>query len=73
MKKSPWNFLGLFTQVALTIFFTVLISTAFGAYLDRVLGTKVIFLFIFVFLGAASGLWVGYQILIKISVDDLDK
>lgn len=73
MGQNPWKYLNLFTQLALTIIFSVLICTLIGLYLDRVLGTKIILTLIFIFLGLASGLWSAYQILIKISVDDLDK
>jgi F0F1-type ATP synthase assembly protein I len=53
--------------------FAVLIGTAIGLYLDRKLGTKIIFTLIFIFVGAASGLWSAYQQIMKISIDELDK
>lgn len=73
MSKNPWKYLGLFTQIALTIVFSVAICTLFGLYLDRVFNTQIVFTLIFIFIGAGSGLWVAYQTLTKISIDDLDK
>lgn len=73
MSRNPWKFLGLFTQIALTIILSVAICTLIGLYLDRLFGTTIILTLIFIFLGVASGLWTAYQILIKISLDDMDK
>lgn len=72
-KDSAWKYLGLVTQIGLTMVFAVLIGTAIGLYLDRKLGTKIIFTLIFIFVGAASGLWSAYQQIMKISIDELDK
>lgn len=73
MSQNPWKYLGLFTQIALTIILSVAICTLIGLYLDKLFGTTIILTLIFIFLGVASGLWNAYQILIKISLDDWDK
>jgi len=73
MSQNPWKYLGLFTQIALTIILSVAICTLIGLYLDKFFGTTIILTLIFIFLGVASGLWTAYQILIKISLDDWDK
>ncbi|NMB38303.1 MAG: AtpZ/AtpI family protein [Firmicutes bacterium] len=73
MSQNPWKYLGLFTQIALTIILSVAICTLIGLYLDKLFGTTIILTLIFIFLGVASGLWTAYQILIKISLDDWDK
>lgn len=73
MSQNPWKYLGLFTQIALTIILSVAICTLIGLYLDKFFGTTIILTLIFIFLGVASGLWSAYQILIKISLDDWDK
>ncbi len=73
MSNNPWKYLGLISQVGMTIVIAILISTVLGVYLDGLLGTTIIFTFLFIFLGAASGLWAAYQLLMKISIDDLDQ
>jgi F0F1-type ATP synthase assembly protein I len=57
----------------MTIVFAVAIGTLIGLYLDKVLGTKIIFTLIFIFIGAASGIWSSYQQITRISIDELDK
>lgn len=73
MGLNPWRYLGLFTQIALTIVFAIAICTLIGLYLDRLFGKSMIFTLVFLFIGIAAGLWTTYQILIKISMDDMDK
>jgi F0F1-type ATP synthase assembly protein I len=72
-KNSAWKYLGLVTQIGLTIFFAVLIGVLLGLYMDRVLGTRIIFTLLFIFVGAAAGIWSSYQQITKLSPDELDK
>ena len=70
---SAWKYLGLVTQIGLNIFFAVLIGVLLGLYMDRVLGTRIIFTLLFIFVGAAAGIWSSYQQITKLSPDELDK
>ncbi len=72
-KRTVWKYLSLVTQIGLTIAFAVAIGTLIGLYLDKILETKIIFTLIFIFIGAASGIWSSYQQITKISIDELDK
>lgn len=72
-RNSAWKYLGLVTQIGLTIVFAVLIGTLIGLYLDKKLGTKIVFTLVFILIGAASGVWSAYQQIAKISIDELDK
>lgn len=72
-KRTAWKYLGLVTQIGLTIVFAVVIGTLIGLYLDRVLNTRIVFTLIFIFVGAASGIWSSYQQITKLSIDELDK
>jgi len=72
-KQTVWKYLSLITQIGMTIVFAVAIGTLIGLYLDKVLGTKIIFTLIFIFIGAASGIWSSYQQITRISIDELDK
>ena len=72
-KQTVWKYLSLITQIGMTIVVAVAIGTLIGLYLDKVLGTKIIFTLIFIFIGAASGIWSSYQQITKISIDELDK
>ncbi|NLM39701.1 MAG: AtpZ/AtpI family protein [Firmicutes bacterium] len=72
-KQTVWKYLSLITQIGMTIVVAVAIGTLIGLYLDKVLGTKIIFTLIFIFIGAASGIWSSYQQITRISIDELDK
>lgn len=73
VKRNSWKYLGLISHIGLTIVFSVLIGAALGYYLDGLLGTRVVFTLLLIVVGSASGMWNAYNLLIKISVDDLDK
>lgn len=70
---NSWKYLGLITQVGLTIVVSVIVCAFLGVFLDNLLGTKVLFTLLLIFLGLASGLYSSYRMLMKISLDDMDK
>lgn len=71
--RGSLKYLGLITQIGLNIVVSVLLGAVIGVFLDNRLGTQVIFTLLFILLGGAAGLYSSYRMLIKISMDDLDK
>lgn len=63
--KESFKFLGLISQVGLSILFSVSIFTILGVYLDRWLKTKGLFTIFFLLIGCFSSLWSAYQLIIK--------
>ncbi|HAE60747.1 MAG TPA: F0F1 ATP synthase subunit [Eubacteriaceae bacterium] len=53
-KKSPWVHLALLTQIGLSMFVPIAGSFFIGRYLDGVLGTGRIFLFVMTVLGVLA-------------------
>lgn len=72
-KNSAWKYLGLVTQIGLTIVFAALIGALIGLFLDGKLGTKIIFTLLFILVGAAAGVWSAYQQIIKLDLDEMDQ
>lgn len=74
LEKPPravWDHLALVMQVGLTFAGSLLFCFAIGFYLDKWVGTKPLFIIIFIFLGIAGG---GYTVYRQImDIDDGDK
>jgi predicted F0F1-ATPase subunit len=71
--KGSLKFLGLITQIGITVVITVLITTAIGVYLDRRFKTNAIFTLVFIVIGSVSGIWSAYKLIQEISSDDLER
>lgn len=63
--KEGLKYLSLISQVGLTLLFSVSICTIFGVYLDRWLGTKVIFTLLFVLIGCVTAIWTGIKLILN--------
>ena len=71
--RGSLKYLGLITQIGLTVAITVLITTAIGVYLDRRFHTTAVFTLVFIAIGSVSGIWSAYKLVQKISSDDLER
>ncbi|NLJ73986.1 MAG: AtpZ/AtpI family protein [Firmicutes bacterium] len=71
--KGSLKFLGLITQIGITVVITVLITTTIGVYLDRRFKTNAIFTLVFIVIGSVSGIWSAYKLIQEISSDDLER
>ncbi len=59
--KNTLNLLTLVTQLGLTMAGSIVFCFAVGFYLDKWIGTKGIFLTIFIILGVLGGGWTVYR------------
>ena len=57
--------LGLFAHIGLTIVICIGGCIWLGIFLDNLLGTGNVFMFVFIALGVASAFWSAYKIIIK--------
>jgi ATP synthase protein I len=58
--------MALVTQIGLTMAGSILLCFAIGYFLDKWLGTRGIFLIIFILLGIAGGGWTVYRQIMQI-------
>ena len=66
MRKDNFvYYLGLVTQLGLTIIACILVSLFIGLFLDRVFGTKGIFIIIFLPIGIGAGFRTVYKEILK--------
>lgn len=69
LKKPPravWDHLALVTQVGLTFAGSVLFCFAIGYWLDKWLGTRGIFITLFILLGIAGGGYTVYRQIMEV-------
>ncbi len=69
LKKPPravWDHLALVTQVGLTFAGSVLFCFAIGYWLDKWLGTRGIFITVFILLGIAGGGYTVYRQIMEV-------
>jgi F0F1-type ATP synthase assembly protein I len=64
-KYDFFYYLGLVTQVGLTVIFSVLAGLAIGMFLDRVFNTKGVFTVFFIISGILGGAFVVYKEIMK--------
>jgi len=67
--KDLLSMMTLVTQLGLTMAGCILFCFAVGYYLDKWLGTRGIFLIIFIILGVMGGGWTVYRQIMKIDQD----
>jgi len=73
-KNREWaEHLAVVTQVGLTIAGSVVFCFFVGRYLDRWLGTKGIFIIIFILLGIIGGANVAYRQILKVLEEEKEK
>jgi len=66
MKKDTLAYyLGLVTQVGLSIIFSILIGFLIGLFLDRFFKTRGIFLVLFLIIGVAGGFYNAYKQILR--------
>lgn len=58
-------YLSLITQIGLTVIFSILISLLIGVWLDKLFGTKGIFLLVFLIIGIAGGFYNSYKQILR--------
>lgn len=66
--KAVWDNLALVMQVGLTVAGSVLFCFAVGYWLDRWLGTKGLFITIFILLGIAGGGYTAYRQIMELDI-----
>ena len=64
-KDTVAYYLGLVTQVGLTIIFSILIGLLVGIFLDRLFKTKGVFLVVFLIIGIAGGFYQAYKQILR--------
>ncbi len=64
-KSNLAYYLGLITQIGLTIIFSILAGLFIGLALDRFFNTKGIFLILFLLMGIAGGFYNAYKQILK--------
>lgn len=64
-KDSFGYYLGLITQLGLTVIFSILIGLFIGIALDKLFKTKGIFLMLFLVIGIAGGFYNSYKQILK--------
>lgn len=72
MGSNPWQYLALITQIGLTMVISILVGAVMGTYLDRFLGTTAVFTLLFIVLGAVSGFYSVYRLILSMSREDSD-
>lgn len=66
MKKYNFGYyLGLVTQLGLTVIFSILIGLFIGIFLDKFFKTKGIFLVLFLAIGITGGFYNSYKQILK--------
>jgi ATP synthase protein I len=73
LQKPPravWDHLALVMQVGLTFAGSLLFCFAIGYWLDRWLGTKGLFITIFIILGIAGGGYTVYRQIMEIGMEE---
>lgn len=68
--KEATEYLILVTQLGLTMAGSILLCFAIGYFLDKWLGTKGLFLTIFIILGIIGGGWTVFRLIIQIDNDN---
>ena len=61
VPRTIFYYLGLVTQVGLTIIFTLIVSIFIGRYLDQKFNLNGIFTILFIFIGIAAGFYSVYK------------
>ncbi|MCL2853551.1 MAG: AtpZ/AtpI family protein [Defluviitaleaceae bacterium] len=64
-RNEIMSALGLFTHIGLTMVICIIGCIFIGIFLDNLLDTGSLFMFIFIVLGVASAFWSAYKIIIK--------
>ncbi len=72
MGSNPLRYLALITQVGLTMVTSVLVGAVIGTYLDRLLGTTAVFTLLLIVLGAGSGFYSVYRLILSMSSGNRD-
>ena len=68
--RAVWDHLALVMQVGLTFAGSLLFCFAIGFYLDKWLGTKPLFIIIFIILGIAGGGYTVYRQIMEIDEEN---
>lgn len=68
--RAAWDHLALVMQVGLTFAGSVLLCLAIGYWLDKWLGTKGVFITLFILLGIAGGGFTVYRQIMEIPIDE---
>ena len=70
-KESQWlDHIAIVTQVGLTIAGSILFCLLIGYYLDKWLGTKPLFILVFILLGIAGGGYTAYRQIMEVTEQD---